>query len=338
MIDDRQESLSPARLNRDREIVDTVRAFLQATLLFRALDGKYGNRKLRFNDLKLLIDDKGESALFRLKGLTHKLFRMEEGLEGDVSKGVLFDLAVSSLFHTAMKAREEQYQVEYYGPKIIARIKRFDADVVPSPHERALWLLFEEIMDEGKKDLKREMKEMRKLFAGTAEHLKSLLKEFSGNALLVRYLLEEQGLVCAVYGEGAIDELFELMFPGGQREALLRAGRSYMTSAHYEEAATYFRKAKECVPKRHEPVYFYHCALGLGAYYLNDYAKVLAHLTEAARHARGVKNKDRVGTEKMYAVLAEVEGECRRRGDVAGATEAKALLRRMTPRKRKKRT
>ncbi len=319
--------------NRERLIVDAVSAFLQATKLFQGHYKKYSRGKLTFADVRRLIDDKGESALFRLKGLCHKLFRKEGNSRDRVSREELFDLAVGSIFHTAMKVREELYQIEYYKPKYL----ELDIDSVPSGLERDLCQLFKEIMDKVEKDLKVEMEEVRELFVDTAEHMKSLLKDFSENALLVRYLLENRSLIAAVYGNDSFHEIFRLMFRGGIVEAQMRAGKSYLESAHYDEAAPYFQQAREGAPRLLEPAYLYHYARGMGAYYQNNYPQVLVHLTEARRYARGMRKKDAKGRERMTKVLREIESEYREHGDVERAAETKALLRTILPRKKRRR-
>lgn len=327
-----QDRLYRDRLNHDRQIVDAVRAFLQSAQLFKKHYEKYRRGKLEFSDIGQLIDDKGESALFRLKGLCHKLFREEGNAKERISREELFDLAVSSIFHTAMKVREELYQIEYYKPKYL----ELDIDSVPSGLERDLWQLFTEIMEKVEKDLKVEMEEVRELFVDTAKHMKSLLKDFSENALLVRYLLENRRLVAAVYGKDSFHEIFCLMFRGGIVEAQMRAGKSYLESAHYDEAAPYFQQAREGAPRLLEPIYLYHYALGMGAYYQSNYHQVLVHLTEARRYARGMRKKDAKGRERMSKVLTEIETEYREHGDEEKAAEAKALLRRIMPRKKRR--
>src|SRR5215831_5009120 len=73
----------------------------------------------RFEEVQALAGDTESSALFRLKERCHALFRAGE-LGGDLPRVALFDLAVGSLFHEAMKLRENLYQLQVYAPKVEA--------------------------------------------------------------------------------------------------------------------------------------------------------------------------------------------------------------------------
>ena len=74
---------------------------------------------LAFDEVGELVGDDERSVLFRLKERCHVLFRGERG-EGEIGATALFDLAVGSLFHEAMKFRENFYQRSSYGPKVRA--------------------------------------------------------------------------------------------------------------------------------------------------------------------------------------------------------------------------
>ena len=81
----------------------------------------YRSDELRFEDLEQLVGDDEHSVLFRLKGRCHALFRREhERRAVAMRREALFDLAVGSLFHEAMKFRENFYQREVYGPRVRA--------------------------------------------------------------------------------------------------------------------------------------------------------------------------------------------------------------------------
>ena len=100
-------------------LVDIVREFLLAHRLLRRLFERQRSGGLRFDELQALAGDTEASVLFRLKERCHALFRA--GVFGDdVPRVALFDLAVGSLFHEAMKLRENLYQLEVYAPKVEA--------------------------------------------------------------------------------------------------------------------------------------------------------------------------------------------------------------------------
>jgi len=82
----------------DAGLVDIVREFLSVHGLLRRLFERHHAGSLRFEEVQALAGDNESSPLFRLKERCHGLFRA-----GEVGGAALFDLAVGSLFHEAMK-------------------------------------------------------------------------------------------------------------------------------------------------------------------------------------------------------------------------------------------
>ena len=104
------------RRERERKVMEIVRSFLLVYLAFRRLREEYQKGSLRFSDLARFVDDRGQSTLFTLKENCHSLFRRSD--EGVSEKEQVFDLLVGTLFHLAMKLREDLYQLEFHGPKV----------------------------------------------------------------------------------------------------------------------------------------------------------------------------------------------------------------------------
>ncbi len=97
-------------------LVDILREFLTAYEQLDRLTEKYKRDELAFPDLQKFVGDSDNSVLFRLKEKCHSLFRPEAGGSKVARpREALFDLAVGSLFHAAMKFREDFYQREVYG-------------------------------------------------------------------------------------------------------------------------------------------------------------------------------------------------------------------------------
>ncbi len=113
---------------RDRQIVEIVRHFLLAVVTFRQQYQNYQQGSLHFADLAKLIDDRGQSILYALKELSHALYRHNSAIISE--KEQIFDLTIGSIFHLAMKIREDLYQLEIYGPKYRALIEK---GRLPSP-------------------------------------------------------------------------------------------------------------------------------------------------------------------------------------------------------------
>ena len=98
-------------------IVDIARDFLAAHRALRAIAASEAASVLRFAELRVFVGDDERSVLFRLKERCHALFR---GDDSEIGASALFDLAVGSLFHEAMKLREHVYQADVYAPKVAA--------------------------------------------------------------------------------------------------------------------------------------------------------------------------------------------------------------------------
>ena len=100
-------------------LVDIAREFLLAHQQLRQLFERHRRDELHWDEVQELVGGTEASVLFRLKERCHALFRAGE-LGGDLSAArvALFDLAIGSLFHEAMKLRENFYQLEVYAPKV----------------------------------------------------------------------------------------------------------------------------------------------------------------------------------------------------------------------------
>ena len=101
-------------------LVDIVRDLMSAHRMTRRIFARYRRGELSFGEVQELVWDTEDAVLFRLKERSHALFRRARG-ESEVMmrREALFDLAVGSLFHEAMKFRENFYQRSVYGPKVV---------------------------------------------------------------------------------------------------------------------------------------------------------------------------------------------------------------------------
>jgi hypothetical protein len=94
----------------------------------------------------------------------------------------LFDLAVGSLFHEAMKFRENFYQREVYGPRVLAL--RSEA----GEEEGALFDEFERIQEGVSARLEEGLIETEGLLERTVEQLRRLLAAHADDPLVARLL------------------------------------------------------------------------------------------------------------------------------------------------------
>ena len=151
-------------------LVDIVRDFIVVHRRFERLFEQFRAGNLQFEDVKLLVADSDSSVLFRLKERVHGLFR-DRGPDLPLRRGeALFDLAVGSLFHEALKFRENLYQLEVYGPRVRAlRAEGSDDD--------DLLAEFAKILRGASDRLGESLRETETLLQQTRKQLPALLRD-----------------------------------------------------------------------------------------------------------------------------------------------------------------
>ena len=210
-------------------LVDMAREFMVAHRLTRRLFARYRQGVLSFEEVQELVGDTDGSVLFRLKERCHSLFRSARRAS-DISmrREALFDLAVGSLFHEAMKFRENFYQQAVYGPKV--RELRRQA----GPEAVELFREFEKILGAASVRLDEALQETEALLAQTSAQLRVLLQAHRGNGLVARHLVEHAALVAEVFGQG-IDVLLAES-PGDAAQGYAFAARAYLESGCFDRA------------------------------------------------------------------------------------------------------
>ncbi len=273
--------------DRERKIVQIIKGFLQSVILFRSLYDNQKSKKLTFDDVQMLIDDKGDSVLFNLKNNCHNLFR-DDRVQKSTEKEKLFDLAIGSIFHEAMKFREDFYQLEVYGP----RYNELEKKPEKAAYEIQFVIQFIKIIARAKQRLLEELEETKVLFEDTMNQMKDLLPEYSKNGLVVRFLLENESLVNRAYGENGIRDLCKSMFKRGYMDALCVAARSYATSGFDDKVASLLKQASD-LDKDNEHVEFTsHYCLGMRNYYGRNYREALVNFADAKKLAKKLKTEE----------------------------------------------
>jgi tetratricopeptide (TPR) repeat protein len=255
---------------RDRKILEIVRGLLLSEIAFQEIFKKYRGGRLRFTHIGNWVDDKGQSLLYNLKEQSHFLFRYKG--KGSVHKKEwLLDLAIGSIFHEAMKLRENIYQMEIYQPRYL----QYKLKAGKSHYEHDYLHQFERIISKAEQGVLDGMAETRSLFHDAMAQLIDFFKENAKNPFLARFLIEHQMLLRKVYGFKRTKEVFNLMFQKGFRDAYYLVGCSYLNSEHYDLSSLYFSKALRIDPSDNELRFLHHFSLGMNAYYKNAYSKVL---------------------------------------------------------------
>lgn len=212
------------------ELVDVVRDYLLADRLLRHLFERLESGELRFDEVQELVGDDERSVLFRLKEHCHSLFRSGRGRidDGRAPRAALFDLAVGSLFHEAMKLRENLYQAMVYGPKVRALRKQAGAEADD------LFREFERILALAEARLAEARSETRALLAQTRSQLRGLLAATSDRGVVTRFLIDQHELVGEVFPDGIDGLLAEIH--GSAGAGYVAAARSWLESGWFREA------------------------------------------------------------------------------------------------------
>lgn len=181
----------------ESRLVDVVRDFLAADRMLRRLFERHERGELRFDEVKEIVGDGEGSVLFRLKEQCHALFRPDARASAvSMRREALFDLAVGSLFHEAMKFRENLYQRVVYGPRV--RALRSEA----GGESAAIFEEFEKILAGADERLLEARQETEALLHQTRAQFRVLLAAHRDNGLVTRFLVENQGLVAEVFEDG----------------------------------------------------------------------------------------------------------------------------------------
>ncbi len=212
----------------DSTLVDIARDFLDAHHALRAVARRHRSGELAFAEVVELVGDDEESVLFRLKERCHRVFRGANGPEASVEPGVLFDLAVGSLFHEVMKFRENVYTKEVYGPRVRA--------LVEAQVEDRSGLLDESqkiIRDSGLR-LEEALFEAETLLVQMVGQFRELLRAHAANPYLIRFVVERRDLVSEV-----MDQPIEVLLAGTHESAgrgFALAADSYLRSGFFDRA------------------------------------------------------------------------------------------------------
>jgi len=251
------ERKSSSQRDRERKVVEIVRRFLLAIRTFRQVYAEYGKGSLCFSGLARLVDDRGQSILFALKEDCHSLFR--RGETGVSEKEQIFDLTVGTLFHMAMKMREDLYQLEFYGPKVSRLSEREDL-----PREKgSLIPQFQGLLSRARSSLRESMEEMDLLLIGALPQFQNLIREYRENGLLLRFFLEETDLLREVWGEGALETFLDSIYGQNSSQPDLLAGESYFQGAFYSQAVQAFSRALGKNPADPEAQFMHRLSQGM---------------------------------------------------------------------------
>jgi hypothetical protein len=210
-------------------LVDIVREYLDVHERMVELFARFRDGTLDFAPVRDLCADDDRSPLFRLKERCHALFR-RGGERAPMRRAALFDLAVGSLFHEAMKFRENYYQQVVYAPKVRALRENVAEG---APEEEELFREFDKIQTASEARMDEALQETEALLSHTGDQLWGLLRG-RRDGLITRYLIEQRERIERIHPQG-LEGLLETMHEDATA-GHVAAGLSYLESAHFEHA------------------------------------------------------------------------------------------------------
>jgi len=196
---------------------------------------------------RMIGSETGKGELWQLKDLCHQLWP-EHDQAGSVH-GALFDWLVGSVFHEAMKLKENIYLLNTYGPAA-RRLHRLPASDPGLPRLSAM-VDVESLVGSIARDAARQVEHLAILVGQASCILRILLPELADNPLVVRLIVEEDAQVQVLWGEGS-QEILADMFHGSAARGYCFAGRSYSEGQWYEQALAMYGQALRCDPKNRE--------------------------------------------------------------------------------------
>lgn len=282
-------------------ILEIVRDYFYAYIQFQSFYEKHKTNTLNFDEVEKFITDKDPSLpLFNLKESCHMLFR-NQGEEQCSDEERLLDLAVGSIFHEAMKIRENLYLLEVYKPRYLQQV-RTSKEV--SSYEKKLLQAMKKIGVRTEMRLYESIIELKRLFQDTLKQITNLLPLYKDNPVLMRFLLRNKNLLQQAIGKRKGLKIISDIFPGGLGEAYYVEGKGYLESEHYDLAADFFNQALKYRFQniRLKGLYLY--ARSMDGYYKNRYPDTLRSVNKLITFAVTLQE------DKRY--LEKVEEVCRK--------------------------
>ena len=234
--------LAPVPSMNEWEFVELVREYVTVNQKLRTVFDRFQQGEACFDDVAQLVGDSDDSVLFRLKERCHALFRRDPGASPQIHNEVLFDLTVGSLFHEAMKLRENLYQQEIYMPKVERLLEEHGRD------DGKFFRELEHIQIAGADRTVDALRETELLLDQTRDQLLALLSANPEGGLVTRSLVENHKLIEDVFETDLATILAEIH--GDTAAGYRVAAHSYLASAFFSEAIACLDKLEELTKAR----------------------------------------------------------------------------------------
>ncbi|MFC1591778.1 hypothetical protein ACFL43_04585 [Thermodesulfobacteriota bacterium] len=223
---------------------DLFQEFFDAWLYFEKIRKKH--KKSSAIPFKMLDDWVGsenkKGPLWHLKDQSHRLFRNSQYKSSLYEH--LFDWTMGSIFHEAMKLKEDSYQVESYKPLLELEVSRND-------HNQELSKIINEyfvLIENANKNLINELQNVDELLSKAIYHLREIFILKKKNIHLLRLLLDNQKTARLVFGKKNLDKTFTQMYPEGMHTAYITVAKDCREHGWMDAAYAYAQSALKSAP------------------------------------------------------------------------------------------
>ncbi|WP_028579711.1 hypothetical protein [Desulfogranum japonicum] len=201
----------------------------------------------------MLGSENSRGTLWRLKDLCHSIWPKQA--RGESMHGSLIDWLVGSIFHEAMKLKENLYLLQNYGQAVFNLEQDDTRSFRPAQGLEVFSQvvdakgLFQRIAD----DVLVQIEQIGLLLGQTSYLLRRLMPELARNALVVRLLVEHEETVLALWGE-SLTNVFNDMFMGNAASGFCAAGRNYLAGQWYKQSLEVYERALSLDPSHEEAI------------------------------------------------------------------------------------
>ncbi len=226
-------------LNRRRDyfVTDMFKKFYHSSIFFLQIYREHiETGRVSYADIEKLVGTENKKGcLWRLKDDCHLLWR-NGGYVFKVDDPLL-DWIIGSIFHEAMKLKENIYLLEYYAPPTNGTEEGSNQEI-----RKFCGLECRRFMEKIFHEPAKQLENIGILFGRASFIMRNNLPLYSDNFLLLRYFIENPNVVVELWSE-TLDEIFKDMFNGAPEKGYCFAGLSYFEGNWYEKSLGAFQEA-----------------------------------------------------------------------------------------------
>lgn len=284
--------------NLEKKQIDLIRESILVYEKCMECKSLFNSKDLCFANIEELVDDRGKSHLFRLKEMSHDLFRNSDAAS---YKEKLYDMTIGYIFHEAMKVRENMYQLEYYRPQCNIALHTLTDQEKKVVHEIGLLVKKADIR------FKEGFKEIKVLLNELVGQLKDLIVLYRNNYLLPRFIFENERSIKKIYGKKGLLTLLNTAYPNGRQLLIFRAAQSYLDSEYFDTARPLFKKILRLDSQNLPALFFFTYASAYSFYFKNMFTRslIFAERAYALNIDENIKDNYMDSLKKLITTLSK---------------------------------